>query len=219
MTHLTQARRRAAALTAVLSLVACGAALSSQAQSATPTFTSAPAPLQPGFIAVGDYGAFRLDAVRDGTHEGQRVRFVDMTLHNRSADTTFPGTIQQIWWQGRNNGDKVDARFRDLKRFGMYDFIKPGQVIEVTYIMPVRADIDGIRADYMKAPKGQQERRWTWDELIAGGPGTLYHKGRPVGSSSMVATEATPDAPRAATDAAAEPEASANTAKRPTPVR
>lgn len=172
-----------------------------------------------GFTPVGSYGAYRLDGVRDGMHEGARVRFVDMTLHNRSTETTFPETIQAIWWQGANYGGKVDARFRDLKRFGMYDFIKPGQQVAVTYIMPVRSDIDGIRADYMKAPKGSQERRWTWDELIGGGPGTLYHKGRPVGVPAAVAPAATAQSssaqPTARTDAS--PLAAAPNASKPTP--
>lgn len=165
-----------------------------------------------GFTAVGSFGAWRLDGVRDGMHEGARVRFVDMTLHNRSTETSFPGTIQEIWWQGRNNGGKVEARFRDLKRFGMYDVIKPGQMIAVTYIMPVQADIDGIRADYLKAPKGQQERRWTWDELIAGAPGTLYHKGRPVGAPPGASPAPAPRAPgdgAAAAPPAAEPQTAA----------
>jgi hypothetical protein len=168
------------------------------------------------FTPVGTFGAYRLDGVRDGMHEGARVRFVDMTLHNRSNQTTFPETIQAIWWQGRNSGGKIDARFRDLTPFGMYDFVKPGQVIEVTYIMPVRADIDGIRADYMKAPKGQQERRWTWAELIARGPGTIYHKGRPVGASTTVVSAANPIAPSAQPAATSEgPAASAAPAKEP----
>jgi|GEM_PF-5333456 len=143
-----------------------------------------------GFAPVGTYGAYRLDGVRDAVHEGARVRLVDMTLHNMSTETTFPEAIQTVWWQGRHNGDKVDARRRDLSRFGMYDFVKPGQVIEVTYIMPVRDDIDGIRVDYAKAPVGQRERRWTWDELMAGGPGVPFHKGRPVGAVAPAAVPA-----------------------------
>jgi hypothetical protein len=139
------------------------------------------------FSPVGTFGAYRIDGVRDALHEGARVRLVDMTLHNRSNQTTFPATIQDVWWQGRNNGEKIEARRRDLSRFGMYDFIKPGEQVPVTYIVPVRSDIDGIRVEYMKAPKGQQRRRWTWDELIGGGSGTLYHKGRRLGSAASPA--------------------------------
>jgi hypothetical protein len=167
------------------------------------------------FSPVGTFGAYRLDGVRDAMHEGARVRLVDMTLHNRSNQTTLPATIQDVWWQGRNNGEKIEARRRDLSRFGMYDFIKPGEQVAVTYVVPVRSDIDGIRVDYMKAPKGQQERRWTWDELIGGGSGTLYNKGRPLGAAASPPAGAAPVTPADRKGAAAPAAGQATSAKAP----
>jgi hypothetical protein len=185
-----------------------GIALAATVLSTLAPISSAPAATQTAdegtFQPIGSFGGYRVDGVRDGMHEGARVRFVDMTIHNRSDQTTFPETIQSVWWQGRNTGEKVDARRRDLSRFGMYDYVKPGAMVAVTYIIPVRDDIDGIRVDYMKAPKGEQERRWTWYELIGGAPGTLYHKGRPVAMPMAAASVPAPAAP-ASTAPVAEP--------------
>lgn len=133
---------------------------------AAPLLATAPAAAQtPGFTAVGEIAEYRIDGVRDGQHQSAPVRFLDMTLRNTGKDTTFPATMQEVWWQGRTSGEKVRARRRDLTDFGMYDFVKPGQVISVTYVLPVRADVGGITIEYDHAKSGPPKRSWTWAEL------------------------------------------------------
>ena len=56
-------------------------------------------PRTSGFTPGGTYGAYRIDAVRDGMHEGARLRLVDTALYNRSTETTSRETIQ--------NGHKI----------------------------------------------------------------------------------------------------------------
>jgi hypothetical protein len=197
MTNSRLAKRpalRDAALAATAFHAAVWSALAGTAL-AMPSFAPpAAAQAAGGFTPVGSFGAYRLDGVRHAVHEGAQVRLIDMTLHNLSPTTTFPDTIQAVWWQGRNSGEQVKARRRDLSPFGMYDYVKPGQVVEVTYVIPVRDDIHGIRVDYMHGAAGQKERRWTWDELLAGAPGVLYSKGRPVGTKRAAAPVAAPGA-------------------------
>lgn len=174
--------RGVALAAAIFRSEACGplvaAALASSALAA-PAFAQTA-----DFTPIGSFGEYRLDGVRDAVHEGARVRLVDMTLRNLSGVTTFPETIQAVWWQGRGNGSQVSALRRDLSRFGMYDQMAPGAAVEVSYVIPVRDDIDGIRVDYMHGAAGQKERRWTWEQLLQGAPGVLYSRGRPAEGAS-----------------------------------
>ena len=107
--------------------------------------------------------------MRDGVHEGMPVRFLDMTFRNTSGQTTFPETIQKVWWQGRENGRSVDARHRDLRQRGMYEYVAPGAVWEVTYIIPRREDVLGVTISDPAQRSTEKERLRTWDEL-RGGP-------------------------------------------------
>ena len=121
-----------------------------------------------GFTPIGDFAEYRVDGLRDGVHEGAPVHFLDMTLRNRSTTTTFPATIQEVRWQGRSTGQEARPLHRDLTRFGMYDFIEPAETVSVTYVIPARADIEGVTVEYPKAGDGPRGRTWTWDELRSG---------------------------------------------------
>ena len=126
----------------------------------------AAAPEEPvaALLPIGEFGAYRIDGLRDGTFEGQPVRLLDLTLVNRSADTTFPGTIVEVWWQGKSTGAEVVARHRDLTSRGKFEYIKPGQSWAATYVIPVRADIAGITIEFPRG-KGQPKRKLSWGEL------------------------------------------------------
>jgi len=92
-------------------------------------------------------GAYRIDALREGVHEGAPVRFLDLTLRNTSPHATTSQGVVDVWWQGRGRGESVKARRRDLSAFGMYDFVKAGEVLPVTFIVPLRSDITGVEID------------------------------------------------------------------------
>ena len=125
-----------------------------------------------GFTRVSNVGESRIDGVRDGTHEGVPVRFLDMTIRNTSDDTTFPETIQKVWWQGRTSGRSEDARHRDLRRRGMYEYVKPGAVWAVTYIIPLRDDVLGVTISDPAQRSTAKARLLTWDALRGGAPTT-----------------------------------------------
>jgi hypothetical protein len=126
----------------------------------------------PGFTRIGEIAEYRIEGVRRGIHQGVSVRFLDMSLRNLSTNTTFPGTMQEIWWQGRQSGAEVKPLHRDGSRFGMYDFVKPGELVAVTYPVPDREEIGGITIEFPHAP-GMQKRALNWAELgDAAGPDT-----------------------------------------------
>jgi hypothetical protein len=153
-----------------LAILAAMTPLALTMAAATPAFAQS-APQSTGFVRVSDAGESRVDAVRDGVHEGVPVRFLDMTIRNTSGQTTFPETIQKVWWQGRENGRSVDARHRDLRQRGMYEYVAPGAVWEVTYIIPRREDVLGVTISDPAQRSTEEERLRTWDEL-RGGPAT-----------------------------------------------
>ncbi len=125
-----------------------------------------------GFTRVSDVGESRIDGVRDGTHEGVPVRFLDMTIRNTSDDTTFPETIQKVWWQGRTSGRSEDARHRNLRQRGMYEYVKPGAVWTVTYIIPLRDDVLGVTISDPAQRSTAKARMITWEELRGDTPTT-----------------------------------------------
>ena len=125
-----------------------------------------------GFTRVSDAGESRIDGVRDGTHEGVPVRFLDMTIRNTSGETTFPETIQKVWWQGRTSGRSEDARHRNLRQRGMYEYVKPGAVWTVTYIIPRRDDVLGVTIIDPAQRSTAKARMITWEELRGDTPTT-----------------------------------------------
>lgn len=121
-----------------------------------------------GFTPIGSHALYRIDGLRDGVHKGARVRFLDMTLKNLAPETTFAATIQSVWWQGRSVGAEVKALRRDGQPFGMHgQYIAQGQVVEVSYPIPVRDDVSGITIEYSKPGDGPKKRAFTWAELGA----------------------------------------------------
>lgn len=152
--------------------IAC-AILSAVAPAAAAVMVIAANPAQAqeaGFTAIGSHALYRIDGLRDGVHKGAPVRILDMTLKNLAPETTFAATIQSVWWQGRSVGAEVKAVRRDGQPFGMHgQYIAQGQVVEVSYPIPVRDDVSGITIEYSKPGTGPKKRALTWAEL-AGAP-------------------------------------------------
>jgi hypothetical protein len=121
-----------------------------------------------GFTAIGSRAEYRIDGLRDGVHKGGPVRFLDMTLKNLAPETTFAGSIQEVWWQGRSVGGEVLPVRRDGQPFGMHgQYIRQGQVVAVSYPIPVRDDVAGVTIEYPKPDGGPKKRTFTWAELAA----------------------------------------------------
>jgi hypothetical protein len=137
-----------------------------------------PAPAAPaaslvptGFTPIGTFGEFRFDGVRTGTHKNIPVRFVDFTLKNTSDVTTFADTIQSVRWQGRTSGERVRALRPDGSPFGMHgQYVRPGEIVRVTYPIPDREDVDGVTVEYDHPGDGPRKRVWTWDGLATAAP-------------------------------------------------
>ena len=124
-----------------------------------------------GLTPIGSRAEYRIDGVRDGVHNGAPVRFLDMTLRNLHADTTFAGSIQEVWWQGRGVGGEVHAVRRDGQPFGMHgQYIRQGETVSVSYPVPVRPDVNGVTIKYPKPDGGPKARTFTWAELAVTTP-------------------------------------------------
>lgn len=144
----------AATLVAILGLTSTGPLLAQTAASAeTP----------------GSGASYRVDGVRDGVFEGEPVRLVDLTLTNKGPHSTRPGGEVSVRWQGRDRGESVYVRRRDLTPFSKYDYFKPGQSYAATYVIPARADVGGVEIEDHYAPKGAHMRSWSWTEMAASG--------------------------------------------------
>jgi hypothetical protein len=115
-------------------------------------------------------GAYRVDSLREGVFEGAPVRFLDLTLRNTSPHATTSQGVVDVWWQGRGRGESVRARRRDLSDFGMYDFVKPGQTLPVTFVLPLRSDIAGVEIEVAHPGSGPKKQAWTWEQLSAASP-------------------------------------------------
>lgn len=141
------------------------------ATAAAMTMAASPSPAraqEAGFTAIGSRAEYRIDGVRDGVHKGASVRFLDMTLKNLAPETTFAGSIQAVWWQGRSAGGEVQPVQRDGQPFGMHaQYIRQGQVVAVSYPIPIRDDVAGVTIEYPKPDGGPRKRTFTWAELAA----------------------------------------------------
>lgn len=136
-----------------------------QASSLAPTAAQA---RSGDFTPIGAIGAFRLDAVRRGTHGGVPVRFLDFTLKNTGSDATFPRTLHKVWWQGRLAGEAAQPLRRDGSHFGMWDqTVDPGRTLAVTYAIPDREDVAGVTLSYPHVTPSAPERVLSWDQLAA----------------------------------------------------
>jgi hypothetical protein len=121
-----------------------------------------------GFTAIGSHAQYRVDGVRDGVHKGADVRFVDMTLKHLAPETTFVGSIQEVWWQGRTVGSEVQPLRRDGQPFGMHgQYVRQGEVVAVSYPVPVREDVTGVTVEYPDPGPGPKKRFFSWAELAA----------------------------------------------------
>jgi hypothetical protein len=160
----TIAKAACAVLITSAPLAGAGAALTA--------LTAGAASAQPaaGFTAIGARAEYRIDGLRDGVHNGAPVRFLDVTLRNLHADTTFAGSIQEVWWQGRGVGGEAKALQRSGQPFGMHDqYIKQGQTVAVSYPIPARPDVSGVTIEYPKPDGGPKKRAFTFAELAAAG--------------------------------------------------
>lgn len=140
------------------------------AGAALTALTASAACAQPaaGFTPIGTRAEYRIDGVRDGVHNGAPVRFLDVTLRNLHPDTTFAGSIQEVWWQGRGVGGEVMAVRRDGQPFGMHgQYIRQGETVSVTYPVPARPDVSGVTIEYPKPDGGPKKRAFTWAELAS----------------------------------------------------
>lgn len=145
-----------------------------------------------GFVAIDDFAEYRIDGARRGLHDGANVRILDVTLRNKSEITTFPGTIQEVRWQGRTSGAEVRALKRDLTPFGMYDqTISPGQTVSVSYVIPDREDILGVTIDYPRATTGTATRSLSWAELGLTPTSDMSHDGGRQSASSRASATRT----------------------------
>jgi hypothetical protein len=148
---------------AILAASATFASAAAMMMAATPTPAWAQ---EAGFTAIGSRAEYRIDGLRDGVYKGANVRFLDMTLKNLAPETTFAGSIQAVWWQGRSVGGEVQAVQRDGQPFGMYgQYIRQGQVVAVSYLIPVRDDVAGVTIEYPKPGDGPKKRTFTWADL------------------------------------------------------
>lgn len=114
-------------------------------------------------------GGYRIDGLREGVHEGEPVRFLDLTLRNTSPHATTSQGVVDVWWLGRGRGERVKARRRDLSAFGMYDFVKADQTLPVTFIVPLRSDIAGVEIEVAHPGSGPKKQVWSWERLSAAG--------------------------------------------------
>ncbi|MEW5687686.1 MAG: hypothetical protein AB1942_22455 [Pseudomonadota bacterium] len=147
---------------AILSAIAPAAAVVT-ATAASPAYAQ-----DAGFTTIGAHALYRIDGLRDGVHKGANVRFLDMTLKNLAPETTFAATIQSVWWQGRSVGAEVKAVKRDGQPFGMHgQYITQGQVVAVSYPIPVRDDVSGVTIEYSKPGDGPKKRVFSWADLAA----------------------------------------------------
>lgn len=118
------------------------------------------------FTAIGASAEYRIDGVRSGFHKGAEVRFLDITLKNLAPETTFAGSIVEVWWQGRTVGGKVQALKRDGQPFGMHgQYIRQGDVVAVSYPVPVRDDVAGVTLEFEKPGDGPKKRILNWADI------------------------------------------------------